>query len=215
VWDVEKTGLIDESELGSMLIDLGFELPTVEERVRLMNNTEKARSSARAVGVENVGKAGEGVNFWVLLQLLRIMCCFDERRVLERETEAAQQNQFSQGEVNGFRLAFTQWVEKDKVFMAYDAMNRFGAQPHHEDPDTVLSEEGLARLLRGGMGLNLGGRMDLRRKLQRKVDTLDPRGRIDFADFLRLMRWALASNFADINLTAHGEKDHDKAEASQ
>lgn len=74
--------------------------------------------------------------------------------------------------------------------------DRRATPPPGATEEKELSKDSIRRLLRS-MGLTVTKENTC--KLERKIDDLDSSGRVDFADFLRLMRWMLSTNFADIN----------------
>merc|ERR1711957_951837 len=107
---------------------------------------------------------------------------------------------FTLTEVDTFREVFTNWFARDKVFEDEAASNHTGLVgggcPRTTDEEVKeLSKDCMRRLLKS-MGLKLN--QEQRNKLERKIDDFGTPGRVDFADFLRLMRWMLDTNFADI-----------------
>merc|ERR1712178_563037 len=82
-----------------------------------------------------------------------------------------------------------------------------GHRKHEEEsePDMKeISKDGMRRLLRQ-LGCNLSAHQ--REELEGKIAELDQLNHhgiphVDFASFLRLMRWMLDNNFADINKAA-------------
>merc|ERR1719401_2553235 len=102
-----------------LLANLGFKTVSTEDKLLLMQETEKARAAAVAVGVENVGEPNDGnplINFWVLVQLLRVLYARDDKRILDREARAVELTRFSATEVEEFRDVFMSWFSKDRAF---------------------------------------------------------------------------------------------------
>merc|ERR1712113_1218051 len=166
---------------------------------------DTARIAASSVGVDDVGEPGSGhLSFWVLVQLLRVLFSRDDKRVLDREARAQEQTKFANPEVDTFREIFLNWFQRDKVFVDEELSNLPGGAPRTTDEEVKeLSKDCMRRLLKSmGMKLNT----EQRNKLERKIDDFGT-GRVDFADFLRLMRWMLDTNFADIQ-TAAGKASH-------
>jgi Ca2+-binding EF-hand superfamily protein len=202
-YDADHSGLIDSMEVANLLIDLGFKLRTKEERDNVLGQVDKARQAAEAVGVETGPDKGS-VGFWVLVQLLRVLYNRDDKRILDREAHAAEHSRFSTHEIEEFREVFLNWWSHEKNFEDEEEANK----PNHDDaepevePDCKeISKDGMRRLLRQ-LGCNLTH--DQRAELEAKVSELDQVNHngvahVDFASFLRLMRWMLDTNFADIN----------------
>jgi len=205
-YDADHSGSIDAKEVANLLVDLGFKLRTKEERDNVLAQVDKAREAAAMVGVMDVGDPGHGtVSFWVLIQLLRVLYNRDDKRVLDREAHAAEQSRFSTHEIEEFREVFLNWWAHEKNFEDEEEANAPGQHAHEEpevDPEVKeISKDGMRRLLRQ-LGCNLSH--DQRVELENKVSELDQVNHhgvahVDFASFLRLMRWMLDSNFADIN----------------
>jgi len=219
-YDNDSSGLIDATEVSNLLNDLGFKMRTVEERDNVISGIDKARASARSVGVDNVGKDGEGqVGFWVLIQLLRVLYNRDDKRVLDREAHAAEQSRFTTTEIEEFRDIFLNWWAHEKNFEDEEDENSPGAHGVQDEVEVAaeakeISKDGMRRLLRQ-LGCNLDNTQ--RGELEGKIAELDQVNHhgiahCDFASFLRLMRWMLDSNFADINKkadeTAHKPPAH-------
>lgn len=191
--DTNHSGNLELKEVGGFLEKLGLPpLATAEERNMLLTDTEKARETAAAVGVMDMGAKGEAVNFWVLVQLIRIQFSRDESKVLERETRAIQQTMFSQSEVDSFRESFVSWFHQQDL--------RTSAVYPMMDPDACrhkeLTKDTLDSLIRS-LGVRISE--DLRKRLDRKIEELSPSGGLDFADFLRLMRWMVTVDFGGMN----------------
>jgi Ca2+-binding EF-hand superfamily protein len=202
-YDADHSGLIDAKEVSALLTDLNFKLRTIEERDNVLIQVDKARQSAAEAGVENVGVSGGDVSFWVFIQLLRVLYNRDDKRVLDREAHAAEQSRFSQTEIEEFREVFINWWGHEKNFEDEEEDNQPGAhdEPEVEPEHKEISKDGMRRLLRQ-LGCNLTAQQ--KEELERKIEELDQvhhhhSPHVDFASFLRLMRWMLDSNFAGIN----------------
>jgi Ca2+-binding EF-hand superfamily protein len=198
-YDVNKDGTIYPTDVSRILSQMGFKMGGKEEKDKVLGYVDDARKAAAFVGVENVGTPRTGkVNLWVLLQLLRVVYKRDDRRVLDKEARAMEATRFSKAEVDVFREVFQNWCLKEQRFEDEDSKSK--AQQYTRmvvagGETKELSKEGVRRLLRS-MGLKLDNAD--RRALEGKIDTLDTGGRVDFADFLNLMRWMVDSNFAGI-----------------
>lgn len=205
-YDADKSGSIDAGEVANLLVDLGFKLRTKEERDNVLAQVDKAREAAAMVGVTDVGEKNRGtVGFWVLVQLLRVLYNRDDKRLLDRESHAAEQSRFSTHEIEEFREVFLNWWSHEKNFEDEEEENRPGqhdkAEPEVEPDCKEISKDGMRRLLRQlGCNLNHDQRVEMENKIS-ELDQINHHGiaHVDFASFLRLMRWMLDSNFADIN----------------
>jgi len=198
VYDRNKDGGVQAAEINAMITDLGFPMQTVEDREKVLAEIERAREAAKQVGVEDAGEAGAGVSYWVWVQLLRVLYRRDDRLVLDREARAIEQSKFSHGEVDQFRGIFLNWFENDRLF---EAAAMTGSRPTAPqgllsgEAPKVLSKDCVRRLLRSlGVTLSHGQRI----LLDQRIDGLEASGSVDFADFLRLMRWMLDIDFAGI-----------------
>lgn len=207
-YDKDANGTVSALEIGNLLSDLGFKVGTAEERDRVLAELDKARDAAAAVGIKDVGARGTGnVNFYVFIQLLRVIVKRDDRRIVDRETRAVEQSRFSVEEVEQFREVFDQWHERGKLYEDEDDNAESSSE---EAPDSSLTRHGrslvgsdkniskdcMRRLVRS-MGLTVTS--DVRAQLEEQIDQLASEGKMDFSDFLRLMRWMLDTDFAGIN----------------
>mmetsp|Transcript_62123 Transcript_62123/g.172159 ORF Transcript_62123/g.172159 Transcript_62123/m.172159 type:complete len:840 (-) Transcript_62123:153-2672(-) len=204
--DPDGSDYIDLVATGLLIGELGFTIKTPQDQERFLKSLEKARANARAVGVENAGNASNPVSFWVLVQLLRVLSSDDDQHALHREAVAISETTFGQMEVDEFRKVFVGCVLQNRALedessQGQDAIlwrNR-GDASGDDLVTKELSKESVKRLLRSlGMSLNL----EQRQQLYCKIEELSSSGRVDFADFLRLISWMLETNFADIHGSA-------------
>mmetsp|Transcript_107314 Transcript_107314/g.256243 ORF Transcript_107314/g.256243 Transcript_107314/m.256243 type:complete len:896 (-) Transcript_107314:161-2848(-) len=189
--DAQGSGVLDIKQIGPLFEKLGLpSLTTAEARNTALSDLEKARSTAAECGVSDTGSKGEGVNFWVLVQLLRIQFSRDDGRVVEREAQAVSETSFSQAEVDSFRESFVSWFEHQ--------VNASTTQSQEKATQRVkeLTKETLGSLIRS-LGVKVNE--DHRKRLDRKIEELNPNSIIDFPDFLRLMRWMVTVDFGGIN----------------
>lgn len=208
-YDADHSGLIDAKEVANCLTDLGFKLGTKEERDNVLKQLDQARKSALDCGVvEGAQDTGGQVSFWVLIQLLRVLYNRDDKRILDREAHAAEQSRFSQHEIEEFREVFLGWHTHEAAFEEEAAANQVGGERKTEGEQEAnaskeITKDGMRRLLRS-LGCNLTAQNRL--ELEGKIAELHGPGpcMVDFASFLRLMRWMLDTNFADINKAADG-----------
>jgi len=196
-YDGDKSGEIDAKEISDLVKTLGFAMGTKEERDKVLAEIDNARDLAAEMGVENVGKkGGSPVNFWVLIQMLRVMFKKDDKEKLERETTAIEESKFVTAEIDSFREIFVSWYEKDKAFELEKIRNAGGKETIEEVETKELSKDCMRRLLQS---LGVTVTPEQRKKLEGKIDDqTDKGGKLDFADFLRIMRWMLDTDFAGL-----------------
>lgn len=193
--DSSGSGVLDIKHLGPLLERLGLPaLATAEERNLLLADLEKARETASTLGVVDVGEKGEGFNFWILVQLLRIQFSRDDVKVLDRESQAVSETMFSLGEVDGFRESFVSWFERQGRRMS--AGSEAAEQDQSDKRIKELHKDTLVSLIRS-LGCKIDD--DQRKRLDRKIEELNPNSNLDFPDFLRLMRWIVTVDFGGIN----------------
>lgn len=192
-----RNNVIDVNDVWKYLLDLGFQLLSMNEQELLLDKIDTARELAKAMEVANCGTEGSPINFGVMLQLLRIFYHRDDRRVVDRATKAAEETRFSAEDVSEFHSVFLKWTARDSVFkeVPNTPVGEFGTPLVKGDDIMTMSKDGMHRGLRSlGTGLNA----EQRDTLDQKIDKLNTNGCVDFADFLRLMRWMEDTNFANI-----------------
>lgn len=198
-FDIEGTGIIGLIETGAILEELGFTMKTPFDRERFLISVEKAREAAQKVGVEDIGDDCL-LSFWVVVQLLRVILSRDEQSVMDREANAIAYTKFGAKEVHDFKDIFTsclsqaQGAESEELLMTRAITGDDSVGGAKE-----LSKDSVRGLLRS-LGMSLDA--ESRSRLDNKIDELNSMGRVDFADFLRLMQWMLETNFADIQGSA-------------
>jgi len=191
--DTHRDGTLAVGELTNLLATLGFPLRTLEEREEVMRMLDDAKAKA----VEHGAAADDGeVNFGVVVQLLRTLHKKDDRSVIDRLSRVAEELRFSPGEVAEFQEVFSGWYEAD-VWAKSEAAQELptGRPPSAEEGRKALTGASLIRLLR-----SLGMKLETRDRaiLDSKLKEVAPGGRVEFAEFLSLMRWMTDTNFADI-----------------
>lgn len=195
-FDPQATGVLDVKHIGPLLEIIGLPaLATAEERNLLLSDLEKARDTASNLGVQDAGDKGEGFNFWVLVQLLRIQFSRNDGKVLGREAQAVNETLFSQGEVDSFRESFVSWFERQA------RRGSMGSSEEQERSDSRIKElnKGTVFSLIRSLGVKIDE--DQRKRLERKIEELNPNLSLDFPDFLRLMRWMVTVDFGGVNRT--------------
>eukprot|EP00927_Polykrikos_kofoidii_P049627 TRINITY_DN43664_c0_g1_i2.p1 TRINITY_DN43664_c0_g1~~TRINITY_DN43664_c0_g1_i2.p1 ORF type:complete len:908 (+),score=213.48 TRINITY_DN43664_c0_g1_i2:183-2906(+) len=200
-YDATATGVLDPPSVNRLLADLGCQMRTVAEQQAILSQLEDARILAVERGCTDPGPGG--VNFWVLVQMLRARSRLDDKRTVMKLARAAEQAHFSPSEVHQFREVFGAWWEKDRA--AEEESQQDIHQAVIADNSKVLTAASLRRLLR-----SLGMKLDVtdRTKLDKKVTEISPNDRVDLADFIQIMRWMVDMNFGNIRKVAPRASDH-------
>jgi len=225
-YDGDKNGCIERKEMIRLIEDLHLPIENVEDQKIILEKFDAARAAARHCGIaeDEIGKMGEAsIKFWPLVHMIRMFNKADDTVVMTREGDAIAEVKFAPKDVLDFREIFAYWSgiaddsrfspEIGVAFTDEDATNskrqkglstmEIVGRPKNGAEDSAaktqwLSGDGVRRVLRC-LGLKLT--QELNANLFTKLQTfdLDNRGRLDFPDFLRLMKWMLSTNFADIN----------------
>lgn len=186
-----------------ILMDLGIKIQTAKERNVIFGKIEEARNHALRAGVDgdlanDIGDSS--VTVWVLAHLLRLIAQGSEDEDEERETAAREETKFSHAEIAEFSDIFlNNLVEEGK-----DVND--GESPRQSpilrkligdrDADRRRSVSSLRYLLKT-LGVQVS--LEERRQLKAKVIEINRGGAsFDFPDFLRIIRWILDTNFANI-----------------
>jgi len=173
-------------------------MKTAEERDEVNRQIEEARANCLECLIDDVGIGGT-ITFPVLVQLLRLLYNERDRKVLAREKEAITEANFDNGEVKNFREVFINWCEQEREFAMVEAQNAGYSYYEEDEPGDLPKEikrEGCRRLLIA-LGLKLNQR-DIA-EMNSKLNRLHEEGKVDFSDFLRLMRWMMDNDFVGIN----------------
>jgi calmodulin len=203
-YDTDASGVLSGKEVAPLLEQLGLSTGTVQDRERVLNEIDKARAMAKAAGVSDIGERGSGtMNFWELVQLLRLLYSHADSQVLERENRAIEETQFKRAEVDDFRLIFDDWLQKHKEFLEEARRihdnQRIAKHPklnsQDEDQHDALNADAIRRLI-SSLGLRMNTAQ--RGELEQKIGSFKTGGYINFPDFLRLMRWMLETDFAGL-----------------
>jgi len=192
----------------------------------------RQRALSNCVEPSEAGTAADpGISYWVFIHLIRIMRNERDEKEVLRDEKAMKETQFTPSEAAQFREVFNYWLSKSYLFdnapilhlpprpgetrkkskesvEAAPVVEVLKPRPElinsvdvdaHSDP--YLSPEGMRRVLRS-FGLSL--EIFQQNELDRKMSTMDvdEKGRIDFPDYLRMLRWMMDANFAKINNVA-------------
>eukprot|EP00929_Paragymnodinium_shiwhaense_P031093 TRINITY_DN17504_c0_g1_i1.p1 TRINITY_DN17504_c0_g1~~TRINITY_DN17504_c0_g1_i1.p1 ORF type:complete len:786 (-),score=234.68 TRINITY_DN17504_c0_g1_i1:359-2716(-) len=195
-YDSDKSGHIEAKEIGLLMVELGFSMNSAADRDEVLGKIDEAKQQALDIGVTDVGEGAE-ISVWVLLQLLRILLTAQEKLRLEREAEALASTNFTTNEATEFKMIFASCLKNERV---YEQESQGMVMGDEDDGDKggkkIISTDGIRRML-GTLGLKVSGPAG--GELQDKME--EYKGNVDYADFLRLMRWMMDRNFANINGT--------------
>jgi len=205
MFGTDGSGEIDVHELQEILYYFQWQPKTRDEQAALIRKIERACALAEEAGIP--GEMGvDCMPIWAFVQLVRILKSEHEAQEERRITLARKETGFTERETEEFRTIFTDALEKEKE------KEQDNQTVDDSDANPVagfiaveqLEAKSIRRLIRG-LGVHIIGKTG--EKLYDQFQKYDPKGRrengtIDFANFLRLMKWLIKSDFGDINQTA-------------
>ncbi|CAE6939139.1 CML20 [Symbiodinium natans] len=208
-FDREEKGFLEIQALTKLLQHLEFiDAPRSRmEQKTLLRQIESARKHAYESGVrESILEQDHNVTFWTFVQLCRLLQSHRERLESKKTSDLMAELKFTKFEVEQFRHVFAQWARW---------------QPDGEDStreiDTTtetLSQEQVFRVFRSAGASLAGHRMSV------LLWALEPLQegfrRLNFHNFLRLMRWVVDTDFAGLGsglITAKCPSAHSLARA--
>jgi Ca2+-binding EF-hand superfamily protein len=207
------------SELIWLFSDSQVRVNTTQGRSQLLDRVRKARQSALSQGAteEEVGREGsDDVSFFTFLHLLRSIVRDSEQESVQHEREAISASSFSSAEVTEFRRIFFEMVASDeqakRALSWQQLLNRrsgVGGLLAQLTAPSAVTETAILELLRNiGLQVSVTKMTELNSFLD-SVRTTDEDSELRFATFLRLMRWMLDRNFANICgvMGVHGGQD--------
>lgn len=190
-FDRDEKGFLELHALTKLLQHLEYiEAPrSRNEQLSIIRHIESARKHAYEAGVrESMLEQGFNVTFWTFVQLCRLLQSQRERHESKKTTDLMLELKFSKFEVEQFRHVFAQWAKW---------------QPDGEDLtreiDTAkdtLTQEQTFRVFRSA-GASLAGH-----RMRVLLSALEPLQegfrRLNFHNFLKLMRWVVDTDFAGL-----------------
>jgi len=113
---------LEKGELLWFLVDFEVHVSTLEERRKLFERLEIARTKALEAGVEeaDAGKAASPTTLHVFLHFLQAWRLEKQQGLLEEEEKVMDKARFSLAEVQEFRTLFMEWVKRSGVLGADD-----------------------------------------------------------------------------------------------
>jgi len=183
--DKDKSAIIDTKELNELLKEFGWEPHTKEEQAALKRKLDLARQRAREAGVKDVSPDGfAGIKFWPFIQLARMLATEQEQAEEEKMSVLMSEIKFNQREVEEFRQVYL------------DRKRRCQKELEVETELEGLPRDAVRRLIRQlGAKMTSDGKAAVDDQLDALGCTLDSGGLLEFAGFLRLMRWLVDSGW--------------------
>mmetsp|Transcript_3653 Transcript_3653/g.7372 ORF Transcript_3653/g.7372 Transcript_3653/m.7372 type:complete len:321 (-) Transcript_3653:90-1052(-) len=213
--DRDQDGKIDGKHFMHLLNKLQLNCKSNEQKQALRQQLNDARRMAREAGAHPASLTAEHtieVNFWELVQLLRILKDRQDQEKEEDMHKLAQKLRFTNQELDQFREVFISWSQfenSDEARSVEPVSPKHGQKRRPVDEDAEEEREGISpstmyRLLRTmGMSMTPPEKEKLERKAVQEAESKSAgagsAGLISFIGFLRLMRWLLDSDFAGIN----------------
>jgi len=185
--DMAELGTLSFNQVTKLLLALDMPMRDMAEREEVLRYLARARAICTRSGYCRKGET----NFWCVVQLLRLLYRRKDKLSMDRLRGAEAECKFTVKEVAEFQEIFMTWWERTATEQPAEATKMMG-------------KVSLEKLLR-----SRGLKLDKRHKedLGRRVDELSDQGLVDFPDFLRLMRWVVDTNFADVtNLADSGRR---------
>lgn len=180
-FDTDRNGEIDSKELMAILQEFGWQPKNRAEQLALMAKLEEACERARDAGVQKVGSPGS-MTFWTFVQLCRMLQTEHEQDEEDRLNKLTVELGFSHKEVEEFRQIFI-------------AKKQEGAKDRGiEGEADGMSPADVRRLIRA-LGVSVKG--DRKAVLEAELEQISTSadGFLDFAGFLKLMRWLMESGW--------------------
>jgi len=189
-FDRDGSGSIEGKELLKLLEAFKWEPKSKQDREVLLQRLNTARQRAREAGAPQVSADNSGeVGFWEFIQLARELHTLHEKAKEQALNQLMEECQFNPKEVNQFHEVFSHWLHVDDE-EAKDTV------PEDDDPDAGLTRDVVRRVVRQtGMTFT----PEKKEALDKRLDGLETVGLLRFHGFLKLMRWVIDSDFAEIN----------------
>jgi len=200
-FDDRKVGVLKADQVWWLLTSLGFQFRSTEERAVVVGQLNQARDRAAELGAATA--VAPEVDFWVLVQLLRDLFRRDDKVALDKVARAAQMSKFSAHEVAEFQQVFNELYTRDEMYSGGEGPDQSDMMPTFsealvKEPAKALTKASLLRLMKS-LGLKVTA--DHRELLDARVKEYGEDERVDFAGFLRIMRWMVDADFAGISKT--------------
>lgn len=190
-FDRDGSGSIEGKELLKLLEAFKWEPKSKQDREVLLQRLNTARHRAREAGAPQVSEDNSGeVGFWEFVQLARELHTLHEKAKEQAMNQLMEECKFNQKEVNQFHEVFHHWYHID------DEGEVDERRMEDDDPNAGLSRETVRRVVRQtGMSFT----PEKKEILDKRLDGLEQAGLLRFHGFLRLMRWVIDSDYAEMN----------------
>jgi len=190
-FDRDGSGSIEGKELLKLLEAFKWEPKSKQDREVLLQRLNTARHRAREAGAPQVSADNSGeVGFWEFVQLARELHTLHEKAKEQAMNQLMEECKFNQKEVNQFHEVFHHWYHIDDEGEADER------RMEDDDPNAGLSREIVRRVVRQtGMSFT----PEKKEILDKRLDGLEEAGLLRFHGFLRLMRWVIETDFAEMN----------------
>eukprot|EP00931_Biecheleriopsis_adriatica_P049600 TRINITY_DN28698_c0_g2_i1.p1 TRINITY_DN28698_c0_g2~~TRINITY_DN28698_c0_g2_i1.p1 ORF type:complete len:1064 (+),score=233.60 TRINITY_DN28698_c0_g2_i1:80-3271(+) len=193
--DQRKSGKIGHSTLLDILQELKLTPRHKIDREKWGEELLQLIDEARELAVEAHGDSediirdGQCIDFYTFLQLARLIQAQLDKKEQARIEALCKELRFSALDCDGFKQIFMQWVG-----LAFDGDET--EVPHESLKMDVLTEPKIIRLIRF-LDISLMGRCrdDLTKFLN---GVMSPTRTLDFAGFLKLMRWMEDTDFGGV-----------------
>lgn len=213
-YDKNRSGDVDPHELLEILKVFGWTPSTPEEQQTILDKLDVARGAARKAGGHDVVVDGS-IGFWTFIQLARMLRNEHDCAAVERTALLNQELRFTDVEVGEFRQIYRAAEQSFYSEASVCARERKGLDEDNLDgqPPEAKQQKGIDRSAVRNLLQSLGLAIDYEhiRQLHELLADLEEDNMLHFEGFLKLMRWVLDTDFADVHSitanTVHGLSD--------
>jgi Ca2+-binding EF-hand superfamily protein len=197
--DRDRNKTIDINELQKLLKEFGWDPHTREEQNVLMKKLDQARALTREAGVEDVGENGFcPIPFWVFVRLMRTLHNEADWAEEQRMETLRETLRYTEEEVEQFREVYHSIIQR-RIHSGDEPEGELDL--HHMNQNSKgMPVDSVIRLVRtlGARGTAAEAKL-LDEKLTQFSREAGHEGTLDFAGFLKVMRWLMDTNFGEIN----------------
>ncbi|CAJ1373729.1 unnamed protein product [Effrenium voratum] len=190
-FDRDGSGCIEGRELLKLLEAFRWEPRSKEDRQILLQRLNDARKRARdAMAPKVSANDSPEFGYWEFIQLARELHTLHDKAKEQAMNDLMEEVQFNQKEVNQFHEVFLHWLHVD------DDEETIERAKQQDESDAGLTRELVRRVVRQ-TGVSISP--ERKEVLDVRLDKLEEDHKLKFHGFLRLMRWLIDTNFAEIN----------------